>query len=517
MQRRRAISSIYGFIMIFLLSMASVQTWSYAISSETSVENASLHQHQLQQMQSAERLVLTESKGNLTIFNGGQITSTIEFLRFLATNNSKTVSEGVQISPGSVLRELVPLHAVVQVVTSLGNVFQSSPPFAHGSIVLTGPALLGGRSNAELFQNPHDSSVFFMGSGSVVQAVSTSGEVQWSFDAKTGFVTDVLPLVNGDVFVSVAYASTSNIAELFELNPAGGVIQTYQVRATQIPAGAFSSATPATKGADSAYAYYDGWFYSPSGLFAPLQSDGLPLAGTDSSSFYFYKVTPEPYVDGSCQLPGNEVVLSSYQVNPRYSGGFKVNWQDYSYFGICDVYPPQLISSVVEGGTVAALFATLPYANPTGSYPTQNPYLLIASPSGVTLYFNQTPEQGYSSLATNGTLFYLALPQSGQVQVFSLAKSAYTTYDVGFSPTQLIFSQNHLFAISNDMVKVFTPSMSLERTIDLAPSDLASASNSFPQEQPLQAPSFLVLNSTTYAALLVNGTGWLSLSLGHYS
>jgi hypothetical protein len=66
-------------------------------------------------------------------------------------------------------------------------------------------------------------------------------------------------------------------------------------------------------------------------------------------------------------------------------------------------------------------------------------------------------------------------------------------------------------------VKVFGPPMNLEKTIELAPLSLASSSDSFVQEPALQAPSFLVLNATSYAALLINATGFTSLVLGRYS
>ena len=54
----RSISSIYGFIMIFLLCMASIQTWSSAVGSLEELQGASDQSHQLEQIQGLEHLSL---------------------------------------------------------------------------------------------------------------------------------------------------------------------------------------------------------------------------------------------------------------------------------------------------------------------------------------------------------------------------------------------------------------------------------------------------------------------------
>ncbi len=98
----RGISSIYGFIMIFLLSMASIQTWSSAVGSLTELQGASDQSHQLEQMQGLEHLSLSLSDGNLTIANDGQIPSTLDYLRLVGQNDSKTIAlEGMLAVGGS--------------------------------------------------------------------------------------------------------------------------------------------------------------------------------------------------------------------------------------------------------------------------------------------------------------------------------------------------------------------------------------------------------------------------------
>ena len=72
------------------------------------------------------------------------------------------------------------------------------------------------------------------------------------------------------------------------------------------------------------------------------------------------------------------------------------------------------------------------------------------------------------------------------------------------------------FAISSNEVKVFSGAMALEKTIDFSPDTFYSIANSKPLEPQMVSPSFVVLNSTSYAALLRNATGYGSLVVGSY-
>ena len=96
----KAISSVYGFIMIFLLSMASIQTWSSAVGAMESIQGASDQSAQVDQLQGIEHLSLSLSGSNLTISNDGQVTSTIEFLRFVQPNSSRTVRLDAAVDVG---------------------------------------------------------------------------------------------------------------------------------------------------------------------------------------------------------------------------------------------------------------------------------------------------------------------------------------------------------------------------------------------------------------------------------
>ncbi|HEV2390373.1 MAG TPA: hypothetical protein VGS04_06570 [Nitrososphaerales archaeon] len=57
----------------------------------------------------------------------------------------------------------------------------------------------------------------------------------------------------------------------------------------------------------------------------------------------------------------------------------------------------------------------------------------------------------------------------------------------------------------------------MEKSIDFSSLTLYSLTNSKPLEQQMVQPSFLVLNSTSYLALLRNSTGYGDLVLGAYS
>lgn len=516
--RRRGISSIYGFVMIFLLSMASIQTWSYAVSSESNLEGASLQDHQIQEAQSQERLTLAESRGNLTISNSGQVSSLVEYMRLIAGNSSTTRVLDVQLAAGASVVVPVPSSGVIQIVTSLGNVFSFAPETNFDPLGLPDSPAYAGQSNTQLYQSPFDPTVFFLGDGSHVYEFADSGALDWSFDAGLGYVTDVLPLSNGDVYVSVGYGSTSNVGNLFEIDPSGNLMTSYSTRVFQTTDGSSGiGSEPVVKGEDSSYVLYDGWFYSESGPFTSLVSDAYPLAGTNGTSFYFYKITPTPYTDGTCQDPASEFLLRSYSIGPAFAGGVRQNWQSYDYFDTCNRFPQQLIGSSVNAGLVVTLFSSPPYAATSGeTYPAENPYLYAISQDGVTLYGGQTPEAGYTSVATNGTSIYLALPATQQVQVYSLTKHSYATFNVGMPASELLFEHGTLLAIAPTGVEVFGPGMNLEKTIDFAPFSLASFSDSFLEEPALQSPSLCLVNATTYAALLVNSTGSPHLVMGTY-
>jgi len=153
-----------------------------------------------------------------------------------------------------------------------------------------------------------------------------------------------------------------------------------------------------------------------------------------------------------------------------------------------------------------------------GPYQGANPFLAVLSTSTGAIVRSATMDSsGYTGVVTNGNEVYLAIPSSDEVEVVSASGSAPGGfYGVGIPASSLQWADGSLFAIAPDEVKVFSPNMALEKTIEFAPETFYSLSTSKPMEPQMVAPSFLVLNSTSYAALLRNSTGYGTLVVGGY-
>ncbi|MGA2663712.1 MAG: hypothetical protein ABSF83_02035 [Nitrososphaerales archaeon] len=528
----KGISSVYGFILIFLLSMASIQTWSSAVSALDGIQSAADQAHEVQQLQGLEQLSLTQSSGNLTIANVGQVPSTVQFLRLSAGNSSRIVDLGAALGVGETLHESVPPGDSVEAVTSLGNVFSvpegSDPP---GS-VWSGTVGADPGSGARLYDDPYDASSLYLSSGSTVVALTPSGAVEWTFDAGVGTVTDVLPLVGGHVYVSVDYDAATNNAELYELDGSGAAVASYPVRLMASPGVSDSyvppgdtetwGSQPVAKGVDSSYAFYDGWFYSSSGAVASIASDPALLAATDPSDFYLYSTIGVPYDDNACPTEGNSMQFASYTADSSPPGRIILNWSQDVWLGSCNRFPQQLISASTGGGVLAAIFSD-PYFSESvvgtyyESYTGENPYLVVlSSSSGQILYQGDAPCAACTSVATDGTDVYLAVPVSDEIQVVHVATGSISSYRVGSPVSDLLMEDGDLFAISDSAVTVYTSSMALEKTIPLAPMSLASALDPQQAGGASPGPSFLVINSTSYAMLEESSSGRLAVVVGEY-
>ena len=189
---------------------------------------------------------------------------------------------------------------------------------------------------------------------------------------------------------------------------------------------------------------------------------------------------------------------------------------------VCDAYPNESIASSAGSGVVASLFSEIYWSQGNyfgGPYQGGNPFLAVLSSStGEILRSGSLDSNGYTSLATDGARVYLSIPSSDEVEVVSASGGGTGTfYNVGFPASRLVWAENSLFAISDSQVKVYDPSMSLKKSIDFSPQAFYSLSNPKPLEQQMVQPSFLVLNSTSYIALLRNSTGYGSLVLGTYA
>ena len=539
--RRPALSSVYGFIMIYLLVIASLQAISLSLSSGEGAQAAAQQAGQVAQERSLERLQVGMSRaGNVTITNDGLISSQLSLLLLQDSNSSMELPVQASLAVGA----SVVVHAgsasslsSVAVVTSLGDVFASSPtaasPSGGGGLKTLGAAFGGPDVDAQLYQNPADPTRFFVAAGSSAYAYSVShGARLWSFNASQGEVTDVLPLSDGGVYVSDGYYGDQFTSNLFRLTSSGTSVLTYTMRLFRLfttvevqypnngqapyPVGS----QPVQKGSDGLYAYYDGWFLSSSGLSpTTVPADTFNLASSDGSQFYVYTASANPGGFGCSQPRGNEVSVYAYSATAQ---GVQEQWSTPVYFNTCDEYPNELVASSAGSGLVVSLFSQTYWTQPTyygGPYPGSNPLLaVISSSSGVILRSGTLDSSGYTSAATDGTRVFLSIPSSDEVEVLSASGSGTGAfYSVGIPASTLLWSGNSLFAISGSKVNVYDSSMNLKKAIDFSPESFYSTSNSKQLEPQMVQPSFLVLNATSYVALLRNSTGYGSLVLGAYS
>jgi len=534
---RTGLASVYGFIMIYLLAMASLEAISMSVSSDQQEEAAAQQAGQVSQTRSLERLSVSLSQeGNVTITNDGLIPSEVAFLLLQGAASSRLLRDAAPLAVGAttVVDLPSPPPVAVAVVTSLGDVFASVPSSgpSMGAGTKTLLAGVGGPGvDAQVYQNPSDPSRFFVAAGQTASAYSTAtGARLWAFDAGEGEVTDVLPLSDGGVYVSDGYYGDQFTSTLFGLTSSGASALSYTMRLLRLyttvevqfpnngqppyPVGS----QPVQKGADGLFAYYDGWLLSSSGLSSTtIPADTYNLATSDASQFYLYTTGTNPGGFGCTYPRGNIVSLYAYSAT---SAGVQESWSSTVFLNTCDEYPNYLISSSVGSGLVASIFSQTYWTQPTyygGPYPGANPFLaVVASSSGTVLRSGTMDSSGYTSIATDGTRVYLSIPSTDQVEVVSASGTGPGTfYNVGMPASSLLWEGGSLFAISPGQVNVYGHSMNLEKSIDF-PYPLYSATNSKPFEPQMAQPSFIVLNSTSYLALLRNSTGYGSLVLGGY-
>jgi hypothetical protein len=540
-RRRSALSSIYGFIMIYLLVIASLQAISLSLSSSHNAEAAAQQAGQVAQLRSLEHLRVGLTRGgNVTIDNDGLIPSSLSLLLLQNSSLSRELPLRQSLAVGASVVVEAPLSgsfpSSVAVVTSLGDVFASAASSAStrsGNWKTLWADLGGPGVDGQLYQNPSDPTRFFVTAGPSASAFSAlKGTQLWSFNASQGEVTDVLPLSDGGVYVSNGYYGDQFTSNLYRLSSSGTSVWTYSMRLFRLytalevqfpdgdPAPYPVGSQPVQKGADGLYAYYDGWFFSSSGSASTtVAADSFNLASSDGNRFYLFTTSANPGGFGCSQPRGNVATIYAYS-----AAGQEVQseWATNVFFNLCDLYPDELIASSAGSGLVASLFSETYWSQPSyygGPYKGSNPFLaVLSSSSGAVLRSANLDSSGYTGLAEDGTHVYLSIPASDLVEVVSAAGSGGGAfYNIGIPASTLIWAGNSLFAVSNSEVKVYDSSMNLKKTIDFSPLSLYSLSNSKQMEPQMVQPSFLVLNSTSYLALLRNSTGFGSLVLGAYS
>ncbi|MDV3244761.1 MAG: hypothetical protein LYZ66_06280 [Nitrososphaerales archaeon] len=139
--RRKALSAVYGFIVIFTLLMAGIGTTLSIMDSQASVWNAQDRARQLEATRQVEHLALSLNGTSLTVANVGLIASRPLFLYQRGAASSKDSRIGGSLQEGSsVTLPVVPGMLGFAVITSLGNVFwlyNSTQVPAQASVPLT--------------------------------------------------------------------------------------------------------------------------------------------------------------------------------------------------------------------------------------------------------------------------------------------------------------------------------------------------------------------------------------------
>jgi len=410
--------------MIYLLVIASLQAFSTTLSSSQSADAAAQHAGQVAQMRSLERLQVGLSwGGNVTIRNEGLIPSELSFLllqnssisKGLLVQESLAVGASVVVAVGSTRS----FPSSVAVVTSLGNVFASSPSagLSSGSLKILEAVVGGPDVDAQLYQNPGDPTRFFVAVGPSAFAFSAStGARLWSFNTSQGEVTDVLPLSDGGVYVSDGYYGDQFSASLFRLSSSGTAPFDYTMRLFRLyttvvvqypnngqppyPVGS----QPVQKGSDGLYSFYDGWFFSSTGPSqTTVPADTFNLAGSDSSQFYVYEPNADPGGFGCTDPRGNSVTMDAYSATAL---GVQQQWSTPLFLNVCDEYPNELVASSAGSGVAVFLFSQTYWTEPNyfgGPYSGSNPFLaVLAASSGAILRSGTLDSNGYTSVGPTG-------------------------------------------------------------------------------------------------------------------
>lgn len=150
---RRGLSSVYGFIVIFMLLMAGLEAISVTIGTEGSISEAQSQARQLESTRQLEHLSISLNGTSLAVENNGLIPSTLAYLYQSSSTDSVDSRLGETLPAGASVA--VPILTKMQrfaIVTSLGNVFVSTTALqaAPGLLVtfdVTGPTYSFGSSS----------------------------------------------------------------------------------------------------------------------------------------------------------------------------------------------------------------------------------------------------------------------------------------------------------------------------------------------------------------------------------
>src|SRR2546428_2331406 len=123
-RRRQALSSVYGFIVLYTLIVVGLGAFSAVMYANANLESSHQRAGQIDSMRHLEHLTLTLTPGSVIVLNDGLITSQLAFLHLVYPSTSTDSRIAATLSVNSTLSLSVnPSVARVAVVTDLGDVF----------------------------------------------------------------------------------------------------------------------------------------------------------------------------------------------------------------------------------------------------------------------------------------------------------------------------------------------------------------------------------------------------------
>ena len=123
-RRRQALSSVYGFIVLYTLIVVGLGAFSAVMYANANLESSHQRAGQIDSMRHLEHLTLTLTLGSVVVLNDGLITSQLAYLHLVYPSTSTDSRIATTLSVNSTLSLSVnPSVARVAVVTDLGDVF----------------------------------------------------------------------------------------------------------------------------------------------------------------------------------------------------------------------------------------------------------------------------------------------------------------------------------------------------------------------------------------------------------
>ncbi len=133
-RKKRALSSVYGFIVVYTLIVAGLGAYSAVMDANEALDSSRQRADQIESMRPLEHLTITLGPDYASVLNDGLIPSNLAYLHTISASTSTDVRLGDKLSVDSSLSLPIPSSAYrVAVVTGLGNVFWAGTNLQAGN------------------------------------------------------------------------------------------------------------------------------------------------------------------------------------------------------------------------------------------------------------------------------------------------------------------------------------------------------------------------------------------------